>query len=136
MKSHTLYPSDLTDIEWQYLEPLLPAPMPTGRPRKHDLRSIVNGIFYLVRSGCAWRMLPREYPNWATVYDYYRRWRHDGTWESIHTHIREQVRRSVGREATPSGAVLDSQTAKTTDKGGPRGGPRGADSIGYNAHRL
>ena len=113
------------------LEPLLPAPKPTERPRRWALRQILNGIFYLIRSGCAWRLLPREYPPWPTVHDYYRRWRHDGTWELIHTRIREQVRRAVGREATPSGAVLDSQTAKTTDKGGPRG----ADSIGYNAHK-
>lgn len=73
MKPHILYPGDLNDTEWQYLEPLLPAPRPTGRPRKYDLRSIVNAIFYLVRSGCAWRLLPREYPHWTTVYAYYSR---------------------------------------------------------------
>ena len=115
--SSTLYPSDLTDVEWQHLEPLLPPPKATGRPRQWPLRLILNGIFYLVRSGCAWRMLPREYPPWPTVHDYYRRWRRDGTWERIHTHIREQVRQAMGREATPSGAVLDSQSVKTTEKG-------------------
>ncbi len=112
-----LYPSDLSDVEWQYLEPLLPASKATGRPRRWSLRLILNAIFYLVRSGCAWRMLPREFPPWPTVHDYYRRWRKDGTWELIHTHIRQLAREMMGREATPSGAVLDSQSVKTTEKG-------------------
>ena len=113
----TYYPSDLTDIEWQHLEPLLPAAKATGRPREWSLRLIVNGIFYLVRGGCAWRMMPLEYPPWSTVYDYYRQWRRDGTWEAIHTALREQVRQSAGRDPTPSAAVLDSQSVKTTEKG-------------------
>jgi transposase len=119
--SSTLYPSDLTDVEWQHLEPLLPAPRSTGRPREWSLRLILNGIFYLVRGGCAWRMIPLEYPPWSTVYDYYRQWRRDGTWEAIHTALREQVRQAIGRESTPSStpnaAVLDSQSVKTTEKG-------------------
>jgi putative transposase len=98
------YPSDLSDAEWQLLEPLLPAPKATGRPRHWDLRLLLNGIFYLVRSGCAWRLLPSEYPPWSTVHRYYRRFRRDGTWEQIHTQLREQVRVATGREATPSGA--------------------------------
>jgi len=112
-----IYPSDLTDAEWHHLEPLLPLPKSTGRPRQWDLRLILNGIFYLLRSGCAWRMLPQEYPPWPTVHDYYRRWRMDGTWERIHSQIRDLVRQAVGRETTPSGAVLDSQSIKTTEKG-------------------
>jgi transposase len=111
------YPSDLTDAEWHLLEPLLPASKATGRPRKWDLRLILNGIFYLVRSGCAWRMLPREFPPWPTVHDYYRRLRKDGTWEVIHAQVREQVRVASGRNAQPSGAILDSQSIKTTEKG-------------------
>jgi transposase len=111
------YPSDLTDAEWHLLEPLLPVPKATGRPRKWDLRRIINGIFYLVRSGCAWRMLPREFPPWPTVHDFYRRLRKDGTWEAIHAQLREQVRVASGRNAQPSGAILDSQSIKTTEKG-------------------
>ena len=78
---------------------------------------MLNGIFYLVRSGCAWRMLPKEYPPWPTVHDYYRRWRLDGTWERIHAHVRQQVRQAMGRQTTPSAAILDSQSVKTTEKG-------------------
>jgi putative transposase len=115
--SCTLYPSELTDAEWQHLEPLLPTPKTAGRPRQWPLRLILDGIFYLVRSGCSWRMLPQEYPPWPTVHDYYRRWRKDGTWEHIHTQIRQHVRQAMGREATPSAAVLDSQSVKTTEKG-------------------
>lgn len=115
--SYRTYPSDLTELEWQHLEPLLPPPKATGRPRQWDLRLIVNGIFYLVRSGCAWRMLPQEYPPWSTVHDYYRRWRQDGTWERIHSQLRQHLRQTMGRRATPSGAVIDSQGVKTTEKG-------------------
>lgn len=113
-------PSDLSNTEWQHLEPLLPKPKGTGRPRQWDLRDILNGIFYLVRSGCAWRMLPREYPPWATVHGYYRRFRREGTWELIHAQLREQMRVTLGREATPTGAILDSQSIKTTEKGALR----------------
>jgi putative transposase len=90
----------------------------TGRPREWPLCLIPNGIFYLVHSGCAWRMLPKEYPPWLTVHDYYRRWRHDGTWERIHADIRQLVRQAMDRQNIPSGAVLGSQSVKTTEKGG------------------
>ena len=115
--SSTCYPSDLTDVEWRHIELLLPAPKHTGRPREWSLRLILDGIFYLVRSGCSWRMLPEEFPPWPTVHDYYRRWRKDGTWESIHGQLREQVRQAAGREPTPSAAILDRQSVKPTEKG-------------------
>ena len=111
------YSSELSDAEWQYLEPLLPPPKATGRPRQWELRLILNAIFYLLRSGCAWRLLPRHYPPWPTVHDYYRRWRKDGTWERIHGQLRQQLRQQMGRQATPSAAILDSQSVKTTEKG-------------------
>jgi transposase len=91
-----------------------------GRPRQWELRRILNAIFYLLRSGCAWRLLPRQYPPWPTVHDYYRRWRKDGTWERIHGQLRQQLRQQMGRQATPSAAILDSQSVKTTEKGALR----------------
>ena len=121
------YPSDLSDAEWRHLEPLLPAPKSTGRPRQWDMRHILNGILYLVHSGCAWPLLPSEFPPWSTVHRYFRGFRKDGTWERIHTQLhtqlREQVRMAMGRESTPSGAMLDSQSVKTTEKGALRGRP-------------
>ncbi len=100
------YPSDLSDPEWEILAPLLPTAKPGGRPRTVNLRRILNGIFYLLRGGCAWRMLPRDYGPWSTVYDYFRTWRLDGTWERIHTILRERGRTLAGRQPTPSAAII------------------------------
>jgi len=111
------YPSDLTDEQWQVIEPLLPKAKFGGRPRTTDLRRIVNGIMYLVRTGCSWRMLPRDFPPWPTVHDYYRRFRCEGIWEKVHSHLREQVRVEAGRQASPSAAIIDSQSVKTAEKG-------------------
>ncbi len=112
------YPTDLTDAQWAILEPYVPAPKPGGRPVKHPRREIVNAMLYVLRSGGAWRLLPHEFPPWQTVYDYFRQWRMDGTWEQINAALRERVRVRAGRDPQPSGAILDSQSVKTTGKGG------------------
>ena len=107
------YPSDLTDAQWSLIAPLIPDADPGGRPRTVEIREVINGILYLVRTGCAWRHLPHEFPPWGTTHYYYRRWRLDGTWERIHNKLREKVRRGVGKTPTPSVGVLDSQSVKT-----------------------
>ena len=117
------YPSDLTDEQWNLIAPLIPRPKSGrrgGRPRTTDMRAVVNGILYLNRSGCAWRLVPHDFPPWPTVHDYYRRWRRDGTWKELHDALRENVRVEAGREASPSAAVVDSQSVKTAapQKGG------------------
>src|SRR4028118_1535569 len=112
------YATDLTNSQWELIEPLLPAPNRRGRPRTLDRRQIVNAIFYLLRTGCQWRLLPRDMPSWSTVYVYYRRWRLDGTWFRIHEKLRSLVRHKSGRDPCPSAAILVSQSVKAQAKGG------------------
>lgn len=114
------YDTDLTDEQWAVIEPLLPQPpdRPDGRKRTVEQREILNAILYLLRAGCAWRLLPHDFPNWRTVYHYFRIYLRNGTWKTIHDSLRERVRIQDGREDTPSAAVVDSQSAKTTEKGG------------------
>lgn len=112
------YPSDLTDHHWAILEPLLPPAKPGGRSRTTDLRQVINAILYVDRTGGQWRALPHDFPPWSTVWSYFRTWRNDGTWERLHTTLREQTRLSQGRKATPSAAIIDSQSVKTSQKGG------------------
>ena len=126
------YPSDLTDAEWKILQPLIPPAKEGGRPRTTEMREVLNAIFYIDRTGCQWRALPHDFPPWSTVWSSFRRWRNNGTWECIHTARREQVRMSLGREPTPSAAIIDSQSVKTSQKGGLAGMTAARKSKGAN----
>ncbi len=118
MQKRQPYPSDLSDAEWKLIEPLVPHVKLGGRPVEHARREIINAIFYVLRSGCQWPMLPHDLPPWKTVYTYFRNWRLDGTWLEIHETLRKKARRAQGRNPEASAAILDSQSVKTTERGG------------------
>jgi transposase len=115
------YPTDLTNPQWALIRPLLTTHTGPGHPTVVDLRQVVNGLLYLTRTGCQWRLLPLDFPYWGTVRYYFDKWTADGTWVRLNDALREQDRRRAGREPQPSAAILDSQRVKTTATGGARG---------------
>ena len=134
---HTqIYPTDLTDRQWHLIKPLIPPPRPGGRPRTVEMRQLINAILFLVVTGAQWRMLPREYPTWKTVYHYFRLWRADGTWQRIHDTLRAAVRRRAGRHKHATAGCLDSQSVKTTHVQGVRGFDSGKLVKGRKRHLL
>jgi transposase len=130
------YQTDLTDDEWRLIEPYLPPPNHHGRPRSWPLREIVNAIFYVMRSGCPWRLLPSDFPPWRTVYRWFHAWREVGLFERINHGLVMADRERTGREASPTGAIIDSQSVKTTESGGPRGYDAGKKVKGRKRHAL
>jgi transposase len=133
MNPRPSYPTDLSDREWALIHHLVPEAKPGGRPEAYPKREILNGIFYIVRGGGAWRLLPHDFPPWQIVYHYFWIWRQDGTWQVMHDLLRGDVRVAAGKHRQPSAGIIDSQSVKTTEKGGSTGTIRLRTSTAANA---
>jgi putative transposase len=136
MSKRKAYPSDMSEEQWKLIEKLVPEALPGGRPAKYERREIVNAILYVLRRGCAWRMMPHDLPQWETPYVCFTSWSEDGTWELIEEALRRRVRKAEGKKPAPTAAIMDCQAVKTSDQGGPRGFDVAKQTAGRKRHIL